>query len=106
MEAGSKWRSMRLESERPVNAHPCIECPKIRDSALKYGAAVLPADTIGGGEALMQRMIGRIEAGAALAVLLLLATGGSLAAQEFAGREKLRAHSDEFRKDVIKVTDG
>jgi hypothetical protein len=43
---------------------------------------------------------------AALAVLLLLATGGPLAAQEFAGREKLRAHSDEFRKDVIKVTDG
>jgi len=29
-----------------------------------------------------------------------------LAAQEFAGREKLRAHSDEFRKEVIKVTDG
>ena len=54
----------------------------------------------------MQRMIGCTEAGAALAVLLLLATGGSLAAQEFAGREKLRAHSDEFRKDVIKVTDG
>jgi len=54
----------------------------------------------------MQRMIGRIEAGAALAVLLLLATGGSLAAQEFAGREKLRAHSDEFRKDVIRVTGG
>jgi alkyl sulfatase BDS1-like metallo-beta-lactamase superfamily hydrolase len=54
----------------------------------------------------MQRMIGRTEAGAALAVLLLLVTGGSLAAQEFAGREKLRAHSDEFRKDVIKVTDG
>jgi len=54
----------------------------------------------------MQRMVGRIEAGAALAVLLFLATGGSLAAQEFAGREKLRAHSDEFRKDVIKVTDG
>ena len=54
----------------------------------------------------MQWIIGRIEAGAALAVLLLPATGGSLAAQEFAGREKLRAHSDEFRKDVIKVTEG
>ena len=27
-------------------------------------------------------------------------------AQEFAGRERLRAHSQEFRKDVIKVTDG
>ena len=55
----------------------------------------------------MQRTISRTEAGvAALAVLLLLATGGSLVAQEFAGREKLRAHSNEFRKDVIKVTDG
>ena len=27
-------------------------------------------------------------------------------AQEFAGREKLRAHSEEFRREVIKVTDG
>jgi alkyl sulfatase BDS1-like metallo-beta-lactamase superfamily hydrolase len=54
----------------------------------------------------MQRIMGRIEAGVPLAVLLLLATEGSLAAQEFAGREKLRAHSDEFRKDVIKVTAG
>jgi hypothetical protein len=53
----------------------------------------------------MQRMIGRIEAGAALAILLFSATCDSLAAQEFAGREKLRAHSDEFRKEVIKVTD-
>ena len=39
-------------------------------------------------------------------ILLMLATCGVLAAQEFAGREKLRAHSDEFRKDAIKVTDG
>ena len=54
----------------------------------------------------MQRMIGHKGTGAALAVPLLLAMGGSLAAQEFAGREKLRAHSNEFRKDVIKVTDG
>lgn len=29
-----------------------------------------------------------------------------VSAQEFAGRDKLRAHSSEFRKDVIKVTDG
>jgi alkyl sulfatase BDS1-like metallo-beta-lactamase superfamily hydrolase len=57
-------------------------------------------------EAHMQRMIGHKGTGAALAVPLLLAMGGSLAAQEFAGREKLRAHSNEFRKDVIKVTDG
>jgi alkyl sulfatase BDS1-like metallo-beta-lactamase superfamily hydrolase len=54
----------------------------------------------------LQRIIGRIDAGAALAVLLFSATRGSLAAQEFAGREKLRAHSNEFRKKVIKVTDG
>ena len=27
-------------------------------------------------------------------------------AQEFAGREQLRSHSQEFRKDVIRVTDG
>jgi len=54
----------------------------------------------------MHRTIVRTEARGALALLLMLATGGTLAAQEFAGREKLRAHSDEFRKDVIKVTDG
>ncbi len=54
----------------------------------------------------MQRMIDRIVGGAAPAVLLLLAAGGSLTAQEFAGREKLRAHSNEFRKEVIQVTDG
>jgi alkyl sulfatase BDS1-like metallo-beta-lactamase superfamily hydrolase len=49
----------------------------------------------------MQGMIGRI-----VAVLLVVAAGGTLTAQEFAGREKLRAHSNEFRKEVIKVTDG
>src|ERR1700722_19215451 len=49
----------------------------------------------------MQRMVGRN-----IAVLLVLAAGCTLAAQEFAGREKLRAHSNEFRKEVIKVTDG
>jgi alkyl sulfatase BDS1-like metallo-beta-lactamase superfamily hydrolase len=47
----------------------------------------------------MQRTIG-------LAVLLGLVTGGALAGQEFAGREKLRAHSNEFRKEVIRVTSG
>lgn len=54
----------------------------------------------------MQPTIGGAEIRATLALLLMLATGGMLAAQEFAGREKLRAHSDEFRKDAIKVTDG
>ncbi len=37
---------------------------------------------------------------------LILATWGTATAQEFAGREKLRGHSNEFRKDVIQVTDG
>jgi len=30
----------------------------------------------------------------------------SAAAQDYAGREKLRAQSNEFRKEVIRVTDG
>ncbi len=55
----------------------------------------------------MQRMICRTGArAAALAVLMLVAPCGTVAGQELAGREKLRAHSDEFRKDVIRVTDG
>ena len=55
----------------------------------------------------MQRMICRTGVrAAALAVLMLVAPCGTVAGQEFAGREKLRAHSDEFRKDVIRVTDG
>jgi alkyl sulfatase BDS1-like metallo-beta-lactamase superfamily hydrolase len=41
-----------------------------------------------------------------LAGLLLLAVHHSVFAQEFAGRERLRAHSAEFRPEVIKVTDG
>lgn len=55
----------------------------------------------------MQRLFCHTEAITALAILLMLvATGGAPAAQEFAGREKLRAHSDEFRREVITVTDG
>src|SRR5262245_17621722 len=38
-------------------------------------------------------------------VLLLLTAGAPALAQEFADREKLRAHTNEFRKEVIKVTD-
>jgi len=30
----------------------------------------------------------------------------SAAAQDYAGREKLRGQSNEFRKEVIRVTDG
>src|SRR5262245_24442090 len=42
----------------------------------------------------------------ALTVTLLLASCISAAAQDYAGREKLRAQSNEFRKEVIRVTDG
>jgi alkyl sulfatase BDS1-like metallo-beta-lactamase superfamily hydrolase len=42
----------------------------------------------------------------ALAVTTLFAWCISLAAQDYAGREKLRAQSNEFRKEVIRVTDG
>ena len=55
----------------------------------------------------MQRLICRTGAYAApLAVLMLVAPCGTAAAQEYAGREKLRAQSNEFRKEVIRVTDG
>jgi len=41
------------------------------------------------------------------AILIALSSIGSIvSAQEFAGREKLRALTPEFRKDVIRVTDG
>src|SRR5262249_41731320 len=42
----------------------------------------------------------------ALTVTLLLASCISAAAQDYAGREKLRAQSNEFRREVIQVTDG
>ena len=42
----------------------------------------------------------------ALAVTMLFASCVSAAAQDYAGREKLRAQSNEFRKEVIRVTDG
>jgi alkyl sulfatase BDS1-like metallo-beta-lactamase superfamily hydrolase len=44
--------------------------------------------------------------GAALTLLLLAMAGGVARAQEFGGREKLRAHSAEFRREVIEVADG
>ena len=55
----------------------------------------------------MRRWFCYNEASLALAgLLVLMATCGAAAAQEFAGREKLRAHSAEFRREVIEVTDG
>ncbi len=41
-----------------------------------------------------------------LLLLLMISVPDLAAAQEFAGRDKLRAHSDEFRKEVIRIVDG
>jgi alkyl sulfatase BDS1-like metallo-beta-lactamase superfamily hydrolase len=43
---------------------------------------------------------------AVIAVVMLVAPCGTAGGQEFAGREKLRAHSHEFRREVIPVTEG
>jgi alkyl sulfatase BDS1-like metallo-beta-lactamase superfamily hydrolase len=51
----------------------------------------------------MQRLACRTWA---LTVTMLFASCISAVAQEFAAREKLRAQSNEFRKEVIRVTDG
>ena len=40
-----------------------------------------------------------------LAVTALFVSCVSAAAQDYSGREKLRAHSNEFRKEVIRVAD-
>ena len=49
---------------------------------------------------------GRLRDTLGWALAMLLSTSPA-AAQEFAGREKLRAHGEqEFRKDVVKVADG
>jgi len=54
----------------------------------------------------MRRLFSGNEASAVLAGLLILVVACGAAAQEFSGREKLRAHSAEFRREVVKVTDG
>ena len=41
-----------------------------------------------------------------LGLLMIAASTGTAAGQDFAGREKLRAHTSEFRREVIKVADG
>lgn len=51
----------------------------------------------------MQRLAHRAVT---LAVTTLFASCISASAQDHAGREKLRAQSNEFRKEVIRVTDG
>ena len=53
----------------------------------------------------MRRLFSGNEASALTGVLVLMVTCGAVA-QEFAGREKLRAHSAEFRREVIQVTNG
>src|SRR5262245_27446886 len=58
-------------------------------------------------EILMRRLFTCSDTRGAIAVLAAFAAiSGTAAAQEFAGREKLRAHTSEFRREVIKVTDG
>ena len=51
----------------------------------------------------MQALVCRTSA---LAITMLFASCVSAAAQDYAGREKLRAQSNEFRQEVIRVTDG
>src|SRR5215475_13607554 len=47
-----------------------------------------------------------VQYATALAVVMLVALCAAADGQEFAGREQLRAHSHEFRTEVIRVTDG
>ena len=55
----------------------------------------------------MRRRSSYNHAGAALTGLwMLMSSCGTAAAQAFGGREQLRAHSAEFRREVIKVTNG
>ncbi len=51
----------------------------------------------------MQALVYRIST---MAVTMLFVSCIAAAAQDYAGREKLRAQSNEFRKEVIRVTDG
>ena len=54
---------------------------------------------------MQRRGSGRPSAAAWLA-LLTLASGDTASAQDFAGRERLRAHGEqEFRKDIVRVAD-
>lgn len=53
-----------------------------------------------------RRMFQREMFVAAHAVAALMAPCGALTGQDFPGREKLRAQSNDLRKDIIRVTDG
>ncbi|HYM22136.1 MAG TPA: alkyl sulfatase dimerization domain-containing protein [Vicinamibacterales bacterium] len=63
------------------------------------GAAARQPDAAG-------RFIDFLASPAAAAVINKTGLEAVFAAQEYAGRERLRAQSDEFRKDVIRVADG
>jgi alkyl sulfatase BDS1-like metallo-beta-lactamase superfamily hydrolase len=54
----------------------------------------------------MQQWLSWTTAHATVLSALMLAAPRSTVAQEYAGREKLRAQSNEFRQEVIKITDG
>jgi alkyl sulfatase BDS1-like metallo-beta-lactamase superfamily hydrolase len=55
----------------------------------------------------MWRSRGRRLSETARVAALILAACRTAAAQDYAGREKLRAHGEqEFRRDIVKVTDG
>src|SRR5499426_3695998 len=56
------------------------------------------------GRVTMRALVCRVLAFAIATTITASCTSG--VAQEYAGREKLRAESNEFRKDVIRVTDG
>ncbi|PYR44315.1 MAG: hypothetical protein DMF95_23680, partial [Acidobacteria bacterium] len=67
----------------------------------RHFSAPADIDLVGG---VMRRLFSYHAASAGL--LMLMATFSTAAAQEFAGREKLLSHSAEFRREVIKVTNG
>jgi alkyl sulfatase BDS1-like metallo-beta-lactamase superfamily hydrolase len=54
----------------------------------------------------MRQRLGAAVTLIGLSVVQVLAASRLASAQEFDGREKLRAHSQEFRKEIVKVTDG
>jgi len=53
-----------------------------------------------------KRYVDFLASSAAVSVIRKTGLDAAAAAQEYAGREKLRAQSNEFRKEVIKVTGG
>jgi hypothetical protein len=50
-------------------------------------------------------MTGALDRAVAAVAMLILGSVAALA-QDYSGRERLRAQSNEFRREVIQVTDG